>query len=397
MRPLTDDVVDNVADEMAKRLSDVETATLKMIGRRVREIGQLLPSDATKLARMRDLGADLVKVDQMLMQATNLNMAELETIYAAAAETNQQFAAQFYAARGLPMLPYAENAPLQRIVQAQAQATSGAFRNISQTTVMAGGGLDRDEQFVPISSAYQRIVDNCITTVQSGLGDYNSAVHDSLAMLARAGIRTVEYASGHKRRLDSAVRMNIIDGVRAVNLAVAEQVGREFGADGIELSAHMTCAPDHLPMQGRQFTTAEFENLQNERVSRDVKGRRFLPIKRKIGIWNCRHFAYPIIVGVTTPTRSDEELDKLIKDNDSTIEIGGKEYTPYEASQLMRQLETEIRKAKNEAVVFGASGDGQAEAAARNRASSLTVTYKAVAEAANMRMKYARIRTPGYR
>ena len=397
MRPLTDDVVDNIADEMAKRLSDVETATLKMIGRRVREIGELLPSDATKLARMRDLGADLAKVDQMLMQATNLNIAELETIYAAAAVTNQQFAAQFYAARGLPVLPYAENPALQRIVQAQAQATSGTFRNISQTTVMAGGGLDRDEDFVPISRAYQRIVDNCITTVQSGLGDYNSAVHDSLAMMARAGIRTVEYASGNKRRLDSAVRMNIIDGVRAVNLAVAEQVGREFGADGVELSAHMTCAPDHLPMQGRQFTTEEFENLQNQRVSRDVKGRRYLPIKRRIGIWNCRHFAYPIIVGATAPTRSDEELDKLIKDNESTLEIGGKEYTPYEASQLMRQLETEIRKAKNEAVVFGASGDGQAEAAARSRASDLTVTYKAVAEAANMRMKYARIRTPGYR
>lgn len=397
MRPLTDDVVDNIADAMAKRLSDVETAVLRMIGRRVRLIGELMPSDATKLARMRELGADIAQITQMLAKATELNTAELETIYAAAATTNQLFAARFYAARNLPMLAYTQNATLQNIVKAQARITAGSFANISQTTVMAGGGLDRDETFVPISQAYRRIVDTCITTVQSGLGDYNSAVRDSLALMARGGIRTVEYASGHKRRLDSAVRMNIIDGVRAVNQAVAEQMGKEYGADGVELSAHMTCAPDHLPMQGRQFSTAEFDNLQNERSSRSVDGRQYLPIKRRIGTWNCRHFAYPIIIGVSTPTHSDEQLDKLIRDNETAIEIAGKQYTPYEASQLMRQLETQIRKAKNEAVVFGASGDATAANAARNRVSSLTLTYKAVAEAANMRMKYTRLRTPGYR
>ena len=90
-------------------------------------------------------------------------------------------------------------------------------------------------------------------------------------------------------------------------------------------------------------------------------------------------------------------MERIREDNEKTIYISGKQMTAYEASQLMRKIETQIRKAKNEAVTFGASGDKFSEAMARDRVRVLTAKYQAVAQAANQRMKYARIRVPGYR
>lgn len=393
--PLADNTIANVADRLAKRMSDVETRTLTMIASRIRAIGEILPSDASRLARMRDVGGDVNRITAFLQQATNLNAAELDTLFAAAATDNLLFARKFYDVRNIPFIPYAENRPLQRVVEAQTRITAGELSNISQTTVMAGGGIDRREQFQPISQAYHEIVDRAITAVSSGVTDYNAAVRDALSVMARSGIRTVEYQSGLKRRADSAVRMNILDGVRAVNQSVDQQIGAEIGADGIELSAHMTCAPDHLPMQGRQFANAEFARLQTGQACRDYQGHTYAGLKRPIGMWNCRHFARSIILGVSKPVYTDQQLQQLREDNEKKITIGGREYTAYEASQLMRKIETQIRAAKNEAVVFEITGDKAAAAGAHTKVLQLTATYEAVAKAANQRMKYARIRVPG--
>lgn len=395
--PLSDNTLANVADRLAKRMSDVETRTLLMIAERVREVGEILPSDASRLARMRDVGGDVNFITAYLQHATELNAAELDTLFAAAAADNLLFARKFYAARGVPYIPYADNRPLQRIVEAQTRITAGELSNISQTTVMAGGGLDRHEEFQPISRAYREIVDKAITAVSSGITDYNAAMRDTLAAMARGGIRTIEYQSGLKRRVDSAVRMNILDGVRAINQSVDQQIGAEIGADGIELSAHMTCAPDHLPMQGRQFAQSEFDRLQTGQACKDYQGHTYAGLKRPIGMWNCRHFARSIILGVSKPVYTDAQLLQLREDNEKKIVINGREYTAYEASQLMRKIETQIRAAKNEAVVFDATGDKLAAVGARSKVLQLTSTYETVAKAANQRMKYARIRVPGYK
>ena len=39
--------------------------------------------------------------------------------------------------------------------------------------------------------------------------------------------------------------------------------GQRFGSDGVEISAHAISAPDHLPVQGRQFSNEEFCKMQN--------------------------------------------------------------------------------------------------------------------------------------
>lgn len=393
----SDDTIRNITDRMAKRMSDVETLVLRKIGARIKQVKELLPSDATAIAKLRDVGGDVAEINNYLMRQTELNAAELQDLYREAAEENLFFAKRFYDVQNIPFIPYADNRPLQRIVEAQARITGGTFENLSQTTVVNAGGLDRRDIFLPIRRAYIKVVDDSIQAVSTGLNDYNKATHSIVAAMARSGLQTVEYATGRKRRLDSAVRQNIVDGVRAVNFGVDKQIGEEIGANGYELSAHMTCAPDHLPMQGRQFSQLEFDKLQSEQESTDYQGHVYGAIKRPFMMWNCRHFARSCLLGIDNPVWSDEALEQLKEDNKTKININGALYTPYEASQLMRRVETYIRKAKNEAVAFGAAGDTNSATAARAKVTSLTSAYEQIAKQANMRMKYARMRVPGYR
>ncbi len=99
-----------------------------------------------------------------------------------------------------------------------------------------------------------------------------------------------------------------------------------------KLSAHAPCAPDHLPYQGLQYSKAEYEDLQAS-------------LTRPIGEWNCRHVAYPIVLGVSGTANSKEELAEMERYSNEKIEIDGHEYTRYECTQLQRKLDMEMRKA----------------------------------------------------
>ena len=95
-----------------------------------------------------------------------------------------------------------------------------------------------------------------------------------------------------------AAALQNVDGVRAVNNDTLRQLGREFGADGVQISLHALCAEDHLPYQGRRFTNKQFERLQNR-------------LPRPFGMWNCKHTIFPVVLGVSEPAHTPEELAAL--------------------------------------------------------------------------------------
>lgn len=90
---------------------------------------------------------------------------------------------------------------------------------------------------------------------------HRNAVRRALSQAAVNGLQ-VQYPSGYRRRADTAVRQNVLDGVRSVNQQMLYSLGDEFGANGVEISAHMLCAEDHLPYQGRQYSVKEFSDIQ---------------------------------------------------------------------------------------------------------------------------------------
>jgi hypothetical protein len=261
-----------------KRMQKVIEQYLVIMGEHIRDIGKLTPSDVNRLVQLKRVNANMEKIKRQVAKAAKQSLDDVETVFRAVAESDYRFAAEVFGEDHTPRIK--DNKYLERILKAQLRITKQELANISRTTI--------------VPDLYRDAVDLAIQTVQAGITDYNSAIRTAMKAAAQAGLR-VEYPSGLTRRLDTAIRMNILDGVRAINRDVMEQAGKEFKADGIELSAHALCAEDHLPYQGTQMSMKEFERLQNR-------------LDRPFGMWNCKHTWWPILLGISQPTHTREEL-----------------------------------------------------------------------------------------
>lgn len=306
----------DVPEEFTKRYNDVYDKCIQLIAEHIKSVGTLRPTEINRLEQLARMSRNIRQIKKDLAKATGRNQQQIQELLDSVANEAYSTYNGFYKAKGLEQLPLTDNTPLKRTLDAVVEQTQKNFTNLSNTTV--------------IKELYKACVDKAIMAVNAGYTDYNSAIRDVVKETVLQGDK-VEYESGHRRDREAAVRMNVLDGVRQINRAIAAQVGEEFGADGVEISAHYNCAPDHLPYQGKQYSLAEYDKINAS-------------LNRPFTFWNCRHFPMPIILGVSKPAYSEETLRDMVRQSTEVIQINGKEKTRYEWTQEQRKLENEVRK-----------------------------------------------------
>lgn len=378
---LPDDEIERVYEKIRLRIDKVNTDYLKKIGDQIKKIGKLNPSSINKLAQMRIYGANAREIKRELAKALNVSEKEVEQLFQQAVKEEYTSHDFREVSMNRAPVPLEYNYQMQQYMKAVSAQTAETFLNWSNTT--------------NISGTYQEAVSNAIDAVTRGVTDYNSAIRSSMRSIGANGMK-VTYESGVTRRLDTAIRMNILDGIRQVSQKAQEEIGRQIGADGVELSAHPFSALDHEDAQGRQFTLSEYEKMQTGQNFRDVDGHFYKGFRRPIGQWNCRHLVSYIVLGISKRRYTDEQLRQWKKQNHDGCEIDGKKYTIYQASQLMRELETEVRRQKDVAILAKASGDDVLRRESQAKIRDLKNKYKEVAEAANLRTRFDKMRVEGY-
>lgn len=364
---LSERQLEALLDVFRKRMQGVTEDYLTRMGEHLRDIGQLTASDVNRLVELKRLNANMEQIKREIAKAARMSADDIEKLFKAVAESDLRFADKVYASDHNPDIK--ANPALERILKAQAKITKQELSNLSQTTLLSDG--------------YREAIDVAVQTVQGGVTDYSTAIRKAMKSAASEGLRVRYPNSGLTRRLDSAVRMNVLDGVRAVNQDIMRQVGKEFKADGIELSAHNLCAEDHLPYQGTQMSIKEFERLQNR-------------LDRPFGLWNCHHSWHYIILGVSKPAYSPEELDEFKHNSREEITIDGVTKTRYEWTQEQRKIETAIRYQKDIAVAAKASGDKMTRRECQYNINNLWKRYDKVSEAAGLKEKPERTRVEGF-
>lgn len=377
-RLLSETYLNSLPDPIAKNMEALNQYVVERICKRIQKIGSITPSDAHRLkSAIEYAGADLQAIQKELARTMGLNEKDLEAMFEDVAAENIDFANTYYKARGMETLKdYMENVALRSFVEAAKRTAADGVTNLSSTTMI---GFKSGKRVLPLREYYIQTIDKAITFAQTGTVDYYTAMRSTVKEMARGGLRRVTFESGYRRRLDSQVRMNLLDGVRQLNMAMLEQTGKEFGADGVEISAHALCAPDHQRIQGKQYSLAEFERLNRS-------------LERPIGELNCHHFTTPIVLGVSKPVYSASELREINKRSNAKVSYGGNTYTRYEASQRQRQLETAIRYAKDERDACVAAGDKLGATQARKKSAALTAEYKRFSEAAGLTKRMERTR-----
>ena len=175
-----------------------------------------------------------------------------------------------------------------------------------------------------------------------------------------------------------------------LNANYREIQGNQFGADGVEVSAHALCSHDHVGVQGRQYSKAEYERLQSTLI-------------RPISTLNCKHFAMPIILGISKPAYSDNHLQEMEDNSNKQVEYSTlqkdkdgnfikKSVSKYDFSQVQRQVENDIRKLKVYQNQLDILGDKTGSALVQKKISDKTKYYKSISKQGGLGTKMEKIR-----
>lgn len=322
----------------------VGVTSLAIIGRALGRIDEETTlSDALIYANQ-----DIAEFEAIMEYGAAAYDAAIEQIYDNLADLNDKWAQRYYEYAKVEQVPALEHPRLSTILnQGKSEAAMTAEMMCNSSVV---GLVDRNGKFLPFEQEYKAAVNRAVNAMSRGEAAYNTEILKTVKQMSNSGLR-VQYASGLTRELFAAARTSIMDGYRATMMQERKVQGVEFGANGKEISAHMFCAPDHLPYQGEQFTYKEFYELQNG----DLRGR---PIETGA---NCRHIAYDIIKGVTEPAFSSKQLEEYRKNSESKIRFKGisgqeLEMSGYESTQYQRKIETRIRVNKTESTILEEAG-----------------------------------------
>lgn len=356
--------LDDLAKEASKGIARLNSDILRALGKRI-ALAQKGGFDRILLLTEADKEADALYM--AILRELDRSTATAGEVFSQAARLAYEGMNKYYAAKGLTQIPIEQQRAIVNFVNATASNTKNTFTNLSNTTAVGFRVMDLDGtvKYEGFKTHYHNLVDQAITEVATGNRDYSSSIRNALRQTADSGIRVLDYQSGYSRRLDSAMRQNILDGVKDIAHEVSMRTGEQFGADGVEIDAHNYCAPDHLPYQGRQFTNKEFEDIQNS-------------LPRQFEMWNCRHTVHAIILGLSEPLYTEDERQAMKEQSTEKIEFEGKEYTRYEATQLQRRIETAVRHSKDRAVMAMAAGDDLTRRVEQLRINQLKQKYSEI-------------------
>lgn len=407
---LSDEVINKVVDRIVRRIEETNTYVLKKMGESIAKIRTLTPTQAQQLAQIMRYGGDYEKIAKALAKMSDLNIKEIYKIFHEVAKSDYRFAKQFYKYRNKKYIPYEYNQALQNQVNAIMAVTASEYNNITRTMGFATK-VNGKIVYNDIATTYQNMLDRAVLSVSQGKTTFDEEMFRIVRELASSGIKTIDYMSGRHYRLDSAVRMCLGDGLRNLHMETQRQFGKEFDADGVEISVHINPAPDHELVQGKQFSTvrpsenefSEFEKFQNDKDSYSYDGT-FFPAeseetghdRRSIGQYNCYHYIFNVVLGVSKPLHTNEELKEIIDKNHQEFDFDGKHYkTMYEGEQLQRKIELELRKAKDEQIMARASNIDDAQKA-QKRINALTKKYNELLKASGLQSQIYRARVSGY-
>lgn len=416
---LSEEVIDKVIERLVNRINKGNEYILKRIGESVKKIGTLSQSEAEELKVMIMYGGDYDKMVSRLSEITNINEKEIYEIFDEVAKKEYGYAKKFFDYKDMSYIPYEETA-LKNQVDALAKITADKYKNFSNTSLIGFNAFDETGNliFKDLKETYIDIMDQAILNVGQGKQTFDEAMYDTLLQLAKSNLQTVEYESGATRSLDSTVRMNLKDGLMNLHNTIQEEVGREFKADGVEITVHENPAPDHADVQGRQFSIdkydengklikkGEFEKLQSTGHAKDYKGHevdmRTYSKKghmsfRPISMYNCYHTVYSIVLGVNDPQYSNKQLEEMKEESNSKVNFEGKDYTKYQCTQLQRRLESEIRKSKNEQILGKSSNNTELIQKSQERITKLTKKYRDLSKISELPEYMERMRVSGYR
>lgn len=298
-----------IIEEIATRIARVEYANTVVLNdvRIAQEMGVLYQDIITLVARYNNTSYE--KVAEIFEEAGAKTLSRDNFIYKEA---------------GLNPVPIRQSRPIMQTMSATIEKTAGNLQNLVMTTAIA----TQTQFYNAMNVAYME--------VSTGVKSYSQSILDAIDNISSQGA-VITYPSGRKMSLESAVRMNIITGVNQTCGKLQELRADELGWDLMELTAHSGARPEHASWQGKIVSRSG----QKGYLSLDDIG--YGTATGFKGV-NCRHDWYPYHKG-SSRTYTEKQLKEW---QNEKVTYNGKEYSKYDATQIQRKMERQIRQDKKD-------------------------------------------------
>ncbi len=340
---LDPNVLDSLPDALVALYAQAEQDILADMARRLAQYDYWIPAAEHQRQKLREMNVTQQEIIKQLSQLTGKSKDEIKQLMQQACDDALETDREYYRQHGTDV-PTALSQEMKNILNAGYTSTGKLFKNLTKTTASAG-----QTQFV-------HALDRAWLEVQSGAFDYSTAIRSAVKELSRQGLHAVQYPSGRSDTLEVAVRRSVVTGINQTAAQMQLQLADELGSDLVETTAHAGARPSHVVWQGQVFSLSgknpkypDFQSATGYGTGAGLCG------------WNCRHSFFPYFEGAGHAYTSDQ----LRSYEDKNISYNGKQYTEYEASQIQRHYERQIRRWKREYAAMEAAGLDTTEAAVK--------------------------------
>lgn len=388
--PFQPDILDALPEQVAELFRGLEDRLLEEICSRLKISGELNEVTVQSIKALRAQGIPLDVIEKVISETTGVALDVLDKILDDVEARNQRYYDDFIdkAEVTKPDILVSEED-----IEAIRRQTHTELLNLSQTmgfSIRRGGKV---VELTPPAQAFYRVLNSAEADIMSGAISYSQAIEKAVRELADSGLKKVEYDSNGRKRLtqtDVAVRRAVLTGINQLNSRYTEQSAERLGTDLFEVSAHAGARDNGVGWQNHKSWQGKVYSLRDDHP-------KYPSIYKACGLGqvdglegaNCRHRRFPFVEGVSEPSYTTGELERIDR---PAFEFQSEKYTQYEATQRQREIERTVRKYRRREIAYRAAGLEEEANAAGVRIKRLKLLYRDFSEASGLPMQKERMK-----
>lgn len=388
--PFQPDILDALPEQVAELFRGLEDRLLEEICSRLKISGELNEVTVQSIKALRAQGIPLDVIEKAISETTGFALDELDKLLDDVVARNQRY---YDGLIDKAEVTKPDILVSEEDIEAIRRQTHTELLNLSQTmgfSIRRGGKV---VELTPPAQAFYRVLNSAEADIMSGAISYSQAIEKAVRELADSGLKKVEYDSNGRKRLtqtDVAVRRAVLTGINQLNSRYTEQSAERLGTDLFEVSAHAGARDNGVGWQNHKSWQGKVYSLRDDHP-------KYPSIYKACGLGqvdglegaNCRHRRFPFVEGVSEPSYTDGELERIDR---PAFEFQGEKYTQYEATQRQREIERTVRKYRRREIAYRAAGLEEEANAAGVRIKRLNLLYRDFSEVSGLSMQKERMK-----
>lgn len=313
-----------IEKQAIKIYGNLEFEIIQEIAERIANVGYANTVVLNYVLIAEEMGLLYQDIVSLVAKYNEASESQIKEIFETAGASSLEYDDNIYRLAGLNPTLIKQSDSMWKLLAATALKTHNNLSNLTMTTA----NTSQTQFYNAMNKAYM--------DVSTGLKSYSQAITDSIKEISNQG-SYITYPSGQHRSLESAVRTNVLTSVNQTCGKLQEMRADEMGWDLMELTAHSGARPEHAEWQGKIVSRS------GQRGYLSLEDIGYGEVTGFKGV-NCRHDWMPFLKG-STRTYNNKELNEL---KNETVTYNGQKISKYEATQIQRKFERQIRQDKKD-------------------------------------------------